>query len=79
MIIYPERDIIEPIQGQHEALISIGTLHKIIEKLQDNHKTDRTKLKTTKMSDEHPLRGVITCPCCERKFSSWSTTKWIGK
>gem|GEM_PF-2601513 len=27
------------------------------------------------MTEEHPLRGVISCPNCNRMFTSWTTTK----
>jgi len=33
-------------------------------------------MKTHKMTNEHPLRGVVACPYCERKFTSWNTSKY---
>jgi len=31
------------------------------------------------MSDEHPLRGVVQCPTCNRKYTSWITKKYKVK
>ena len=79
-IIYPDRGIDEPIKGKHEGLISLDTAYRIIEKQQKiNGNTNKKKVKCLKMSDEHPLRGVITCPFCERKFTSRNTRKYRVK
>jgi len=49
----------------------------IIKKLQNVHsKHKRKQTCSNKMTDEHPLRWVIVCPYCKRKFTSWNTNKY---
>ncbi len=77
-IIYPERWVEEPIEWQHEWIISLSTAHKIIKKQQRKHKwTNKIQWVSKKMSDEHPMRWVITCFHCRRKFTSWNTSKMV--
>ena len=77
-IIYPERWVTEPIEWQHEWLISLSTAHKIIQKQQAKHKnTNKLQWVTKRMSDEHPMRWVITCQWCKRKFTSRNTSKMV--
>lgn len=77
-IIFPERWVDEPIEGQQEWLISLSTAHKIIKK-QQWRKTSTNKVQSgsNRMSDAHPMRWVITCLWCKRKFTSRNTSKKI--
>jgi len=49
--------------------------------LEDQISFDEVKSKYTlqRMSNEHPLRGVITCLECDRKFTSRNTSKRVWK
>ncbi len=70
----------EPFSAKHEALISLRTVYTIIEKIQKIHKcTNAPKIKTSKMTDADPLRGVVICPYCDRRFTSRNTNKYRMK
>lgn len=79
-IYYPKWGITAPIIAQHQGLISLSTAYLIIEKIQKLHKgSKRSPLKTNKMTKEDPLRGVVICPYCNRRFTSWNTSKYRMK
>ena len=79
-IYYPERGVNEPFPAKHEGLISLRTVYAIIEKVQKLHKwTKAPKIKTSKMTDADPLRGVVICPYCDRRFTSRNTNKYRMK
>lgn len=79
-IIYPERWVNEAMEWRHEGLISLSTAHKVIQKQQAKHKwTNKVQSVSKRMSDEHPMRWVITCPWCKRKFTSRNTSKLVGE
>jgi len=77
-IFYPEWDIDEPIEWKHPAITSLDVIYKIIEKLQKGNLLKRRPRKV-EMSAEFPLRGVIYCPACHRKMTSWYSKSWTGK
>ena len=79
-MLYPDWGINKPIKGNHTGLISLSTVYQIIKKLKAQHKsTNKIKLKCKKMSKEHPLRWIIECNGCWRKFTSWNTAKYRTK
>lgn len=76
-ILYPEWGINKPIKGKHEGLITLDTAFAIIKKQQlVMGNTNKKQVRSKRMSEEHPLRGVITCACCNRKFTSRNTAKY---
>lgn len=78
-IIYPEWDVNEPIEWAHEGIISLSTVYEIIQKLQKDHRaTNKIKLQCFRMSDQHPLRGVVRCEGCGRLFTSRNTSKMVN-
>lgn len=79
-IFYPERWVNEPIPWKQAWLISLETAYMIVEKIQVIHsKHKRISTNMNKMTDENPLRGVVICPYCNRKFTSWNTSKYRMK
>lgn len=76
-ILYPDRWITTPIPWKHPWLISLETAYAIIEKQQRLcWNTYKRQSYSKKLSDEHPLRWVVTCGHCKRKFSSRNTSKY---
>lgn len=57
------------IQGKHEPLISYETHRRVIERL---NQPERGFVRRD-MRDDFPLRGLVTCACCERTMTAaWS-------
>ncbi|EKD25081.1 MAG: Resolvase-like protein [uncultured bacterium (gcode 4)] len=76
-IFYPDWDINEPIEWRQPAITSLDVIYKIIEKLQKGSLLKRNP-RRVEMSAEFPLRGVIYCPACHRKLTSWYSKSWTG-
>jgi len=77
-IFYPEWDINEPIEGKHPEIVSLSVIYKVIEKLQKWSLLPR-KPRKVEMTNDFPLRGVIHCPACHRKLTSWYSKSWSWK
>lgn len=69
--IYPERDVNELVEWQHEWIISLDTANKIRNKIQ----TKKPKIKREKVDDKFLLKHLITCKWCWRKLTWWTTVK----
>lgn len=56
-------------KGQHEPLISYDTHHRVLERLN----CPEGSFVQRDMRDDFPLRGLVTCACCERPMiAAWS-------
>lgn len=82
--LYPERWIDEPIDGEWTWIITLDTVHKIINKLQKGSLL-KTRTRRTEMSEEFPLRWLIVCPDCGRRItarysrsSTWKLYPYYG-
>ncbi len=62
---YPEWNV-ALMQGKHEPLISFETFKKIQDRLNERAKVPARK----DIRDDFPLRGFITCDCCEVPMKS---------
>ncbi len=69
--IYPDWDINELIEWQHEWIISLDTANKIRDKLQSKNK----KRVREKEWDAFILKHMVTCTWCWRKLTWWVTVK----
>lgn len=59
--------------GQHEAIISVETWHKIQSRLQEQAKTPAR----IEVQEDFPLRGFVTCACCGQQLTAcWSKGKY---
>jgi hypothetical protein len=59
-------------KGQHEGLISFETFERIQKRLKDGARAPARP----DLCADFPLRGAITCACCERPVTaSWSKSK----
>ena len=76
-VIYPAYDVIEPIKGHREPLISISTAHKILDRLDKKWNNKYWPRKDT--SDKYPLRGLLFCPECEIPFTASPSKGKLGK
>ena len=76
--VYPDRWIYEPIKWRWPWIISLELAHKIIKKLQRGNITKTLPRRTDAVS-EFPLRGLILCPSCWRKLTSWYSKSKTGK
>lgn len=71
-VYYPEWEITTPIKWKHEPLVSLEVIERIIEK--ENHKI--SKWKSPNFDDnlkKHPLKWMITCTWCGRKFGCYAS------
>ena len=60
---------INTVQGHHEALVSVTTWQKIQDRLKDQAKTTAR----VDVWEDFPLRGFVSCECCNRPMTaSWS-------
>ncbi len=71
-IYYPDWEINEPIKGKHEALVSLEVIEKIMEKEMSQPKKGKLQ-KLDNSSDNHPLKGMITCMGCSRKLGCYAS------
>lgn len=76
-IIYPNRDINELIEAQHPGLISLDTAYKILQKINKKAIGRRSNVKSAE--DVFLLRGMVRCPLCKNKITTWHTTSHTGK
>ncbi len=59
-------------KGQHEGLVSFETFERIQKRLKDGARAPAR----TDLNADFPLRGAITCACCERPLTAaWSKSK----
>ncbi len=59
-------------KGQHEGLVSFETFERIQKRLKEGARAPAR----TDLNADFPLRGAITCACCERPLTAaWSKSK----
>lgn len=61
---YPEWDI-KRIKGQHEAIVNLETIKKIIAKLENKSE----KKVNSRDNDKFPLRRIVNCAICNQKMT----------
>lgn len=76
--VYPDWWIYEPIKWKWPWIISLELVYKIIKKLQ-RESLSKTLPRRTDAVSEFPLRGLILCPSCWRKLTSWYSRSKTGK
>ena len=63
-------------KGRHEGLISLETFKRIQQRLKEGTKTAAR----ADINSDFPLRGLVTCGCCNRPMTAcWSTSKTGAK
>ena len=77
-VYYPERGVDVPIKGNQQALVSLEVVERILEKEQSRRKRKKSP-NIDQGLEKHPLKGFITCFCCERKLGCYASRGKLGK
>lgn len=82
-VIYPKWEINEPIEWKHKWIISMDVLHKILQKNKESKRWKYIDIKEARsdFDENFPLRGLVACQCCWRKYtgraSKWKSWKYF--
>lgn len=78
-IVYPDRWITEPVEAKHEWIISLDVAKVLIHRQENSSEQFKaSRLSKCANETEIPLRGILTCHNCKKKFvASWSS--WRNK
>ena len=74
-ILYPKRNIVEPIKAKHKAIISIETVHKILDRLSNKEAIrELTKWQRRNGLQNFPYKRVLRCGKCGKYLCWWFST-----